>query len=239
MTFTIASLALALAAAPQAPPLGKSPAATSPARPAAAPAPAAQPAPVARVSAKAPASPAEPPRFRIGLRLGSFVPRTELAAGPLGALEAAYLLPFEPLRNRLRVSLSAGYVSVAQRSQKIVPGRGFDQGFIQRTTIVPIELAATWDLLVPAAGSPGVAAGVGYGLYPTSTQFTAFNTPTTERAAGQAAFAVARGSLPLGPGLVFLDVRYAEARASLGPLGDVGTSDLSGFALAAGYSLDL
>lgn len=48
-----------------------------------------------------------------------------------------------------------------------------------------------------------------------------------------------RGSFPLWEGLAFIDVRYAEARASLGPLGNVGTSDLSGFAFAAGYSLDL
>ncbi len=209
--------------APKSPPAGASPAAKPP----------------PNLPAAAPRPKPEPSRFRVGARVGSFVPRTELAAGPLFALEAGYLLPIEALRDRLWLSLSVGFISVAQRSQKFIPGRGFDQGFLQRTWIVPIELSATYDVLVARPGSPGLAAGAGYGLYPTSTEFTAFNTPTTERAAGQAAFAVVRGSLPLGAGLAFLDVRYAEAHASLGPLGDVGTSNLSGFAFAAGYSLDL
>lgn len=181
----------------------------------------------------------EPQRFRIGLRAGAFVPRTELATGPFVAIEAGYLPPIAALGDKLRLTLSLGFVSVSQRSQKIIPGRGFDQGFVQRTRIVPIELSAGYEILAPRAGVPGFSAGGGYGLYPTWTEFTAFNTSTTESAAGHAIFAFARGSLPFGPGLVFLDMRYSEAHAALGQLGDVGTSDLSGFAFTAGYSLDL
>lgn len=217
-------------------PLASSPSQAPKSPPAAAP-PVAKPPP--NVTAASPRPRPEPSPFRVGARIGTFVPRTELAAGPLVALEGSYLLPVEPLRDRLWLSLSVGFVSVAQRSQKVIPGRGFDQGFLQRTRMVPIELSASYDVLVPHSGLPGLSVGAGYGLYPTWTEFTAFNTPTTERAAGHAAFAVARGSLPLGTGLAFLDVRYTEAHASLGPLGDVGTSNLSGFAFAAGYSLDL
>jgi hypothetical protein len=232
------SAAPAPAPAPAAPPSAKPPPAAPPAaKPSPAAPPSAKPSP--KLVADVPRAQQAPRRFRVGLRAGSFVPRTELAAGPFVALEGGYLLPFEPLHDRLRLSLSVGFISVAQRSQKTVPGRGYDQGFLQRTRIVPIELSATWDILLASPGTPGLSAGAGYGLYPTSTEFTAFNTPTTERAVGQAGFALVRGSLPLWTGLVFLDVRYAEARASLGPMGNVGTSDLSGFTFAAGYSLDL
>jgi hypothetical protein len=178
-------------------------------------------------------------RFHVAARAGSFVPRTELGAGPVVAIEAAYLLPIDGLRDRLWLSLAVGFMSVAQRSQKIVPGRGLDAGFLQRTRIVPIELGAIYDILPPLPGTPGLSAGAGYGLYPTSTEFTAFNSPTTEHGTGHAVFLFGRGSLPLGSGLVFIDVRYAEAHVRLGPLGDVGTSDLSGFAFTAGYSVDL
>lgn len=210
----------------------------TPAKPAPA---AAATSPVAAPASSSSTLVAKPPahRFRIGARAGSYLPRTELAAGPLGALEASYLLPIVALHDRVWLSLSVGYLSVAQRSAKIIPGRGFDQGFLQRTRVVPIEVYATYDIFVPRPGMPGLSAGAGYGLYPTTTEFTAFNSPVTERAAGQAVFAVARGALPLGIGLFFLDFRYAEAHAGLGALGNVGTSDLSGFAFSAGYSIGL
>jgi hypothetical protein len=234
VTVTCSLLALALAAAPAPAP---APAGSPVAKPPPAASPSAEPPP--KLVADSPRAPPKPRRFRVGVRAGSFVPRTELAAGPFVALEAGYLLPLERLHDRLWLSLSVGFISVAQRSQKIIPGRGYDQGFLQRTRIVPIELSAIYDILRASPGSPGLSAGAGYGLYPTSTEFTAFNTPTTERAVGQAGFVLVRGSLPLWTGLVFLEVRYAEARASFGPLGNVGTSDLSGLTLAAGYSLDL
>ena len=190
-------------------------------------------------AARIPAAPrTEPQRFRVGLRAGAFVPRTELATGLTVAIEAGYLPPIPALNDRLRLALSLGYLTSSQRSEKFIPGRGFDQGFVQRVRIIPIELSASYDIFLPGPGVPGLSAGGGYGLYPTWSDFTAFNSTTTERAAGHAVFAFGRGFLPLGPGLAFLDVRYTEAHAALGFFGDVGTSDLSGFGFTAGFSLD-
>ena len=178
-------------------------------------------------------------RLGVAARVGLWIPRTELEPGPAFAVEVAYRPPLPAIEDRIIIAFSAGFAATSHQSEKIINGRGLDRTFIQNTRVVPLELSATIDLLGHDQRGLSIAAGLGFGLYPTFTRFIAFSASSDASSAGRAVFAIARGSVPFGPGRALLDLRYAEARASLGPLGDVGTSDLSALTVSLGYGIDL
>ncbi|HEY3450919.1 MAG TPA: hypothetical protein VGK67_31475 [Myxococcales bacterium] len=177
-------------------------------------------------------------RLRILPRVGVAVPRTELSAGPLAGAEIGYRLPF--LDDRLRLSLGAGYSFTSFKGSRIVPGRGIDPAFIQNTTLVPIELIVSADLL-PAErfGGWGLAVGVGYGLYYTQSEISTLGGKDFEPSLAHAFVAALRATRTLGPGSLLVDVRYSEMRGDLGAFDNVGIATFSGFSFCLGYAFDV
>ena len=174
-------------------------------------------------------------RIRVTPRLGILLPRTELSIGPLVGVEASYLFPV--LGDRLRASLGVSYSLVTFQGARLVPGRGLDRALIQNSSLVPVELLGTYDL-IRSEGGFGVSAGLGYGLYITSSEVLSLGKAQQERAVASALVLAARATRSLGPGALLLDVRHAELKADLGPLAGYSQGTFSGTSLALGYALD-
>jgi hypothetical protein len=120
----------------------------------------------------------------------------------------------------------------------MVPGRGYDPASFQNTTLIPIELVASYDLFTPASDKFGLSAGIGYGLFITRSEVQASAVTTTENAIASALVIDVRGLLPLGPGAAMLDVRWNESHADLGALSAYTQGTFSGLSVALGYALD-
>ncbi|MGC4121605.1 MAG: hypothetical protein QM765_44915 [Myxococcales bacterium] len=177
-------------------------------------------------------------RLRILPRVGLAVPRTELSPGILAGAEIGYRLPF--LDDRLRLSLGAGYSFTSFKGSRVVPGRGLDPAFIQNTTLVPIELIVSADLL-PAErwDGWGLIVGVGYGLYWTQSEISTLGGRDTEPSLAHAFVGALRATRSLGPGALLVDVRYSEMRGDLGAFDSVGIATFSGFSFCLGYAVDV
>jgi hypothetical protein len=175
-------------------------------------------------------------KLRVLPRIGMVLPRTELSVGPLLGAELGYLLPF--IEGRLRASFGVAYSLVTFKGARVVPGRGRDPGFVQNSTMVPLELLGTVDLLRPEDAGAGVSAGLGYGLYLTRSAVVTLGSTKGAVAAASALVLAARVLVPAGPGAVCADLRHAELRADLGSLSETAQGTLSGTSLAVGYALD-
>lgn len=176
------------------------------------------------------------PKLRVLPRIGMVLPRTELSVGPLLGAEVGYLLPL--VDGRLRASFGVAYSLVTFKGARIVPGRGRDPGFVQNSTMVPLELLGTVDILRPEDVGAGVSAGLGYGLYLTRSDVVTLGSTKGAVAAASALVLAARALVPAGPGSVCADLRHAELRADLGSLAETAQGTLSGTSLAVGYALD-
>ena len=205
----------------------------------------AAPAPSAETAAPAAFDAAAAPRerFSVAPRAGLFVPRGALGLGPLVGLEAGVVLPIEGVGafvdERLSVVAAGGWVVTDLSAPAIVPGRGYDAGFMQRTSVVPGELVLRWRLPLPASAPVELAAEAGFGLLGTWTTFRSFSKEEEQVDVAPAFVGALQLELPAGPGRALLRVADLEATAELGPLGPaagaVGESSLSGLALALGY----
>ncbi|MBS2027605.1 MAG: hypothetical protein JST54_06865 [Deltaproteobacteria bacterium] len=207
-------------------------------RPAPAPPPAPTPAPIVIAQPAKPeaseAAPARVQRIRTSVRLGTIVPRTELGTGFAVAGDVAYALPVAD--NRVSVGLGVGYAMSPYQGPKIIPGRGYDPAFTQNTTLVPVSLEGRFTQRIGASGL-ALYGGLGVELLFVSASFQNFS--ATSSASDTTFGIVFEGGLeyPLGPGAVVADLRYSEARADLGPLGNTGQDQLGGALLTAGYAL--
>ncbi|HEY3448462.1 MAG TPA: hypothetical protein VGK67_19055 [Myxococcales bacterium] len=176
-------------------------------------------------------------RFRVAPRVGALVPRTPLQTGVYAGAELAYRLPI--LDDRLRLSLGIGYSQVRARLSRIIIGRGYDPAFLQNTTLMPMELMVTGDVLDEQKGAPlGLSLGVGYGLWWTFTSLHSFDQTVEDRGPAHAFVAALRLLKHLGLGSILVDVRYAEAHRQLSKLGTVAIGDFSGFTFTAGYGFE-
>ncbi len=175
-------------------------------------------------------------RIQATPRIGVLVPRTELKTGVLAGAEASYLLPV--LDDSVRLSLSAAYSLITYKGARMIQGRGYDPASFQNTTLVPIELIASYELLKAAKSGVGLNAGIGYGLYVSSSTVQAQAVVTTKRSTTSALVLAARGLLPAGPGSLLLDLRWNESHADLGQLASYTQGTFSGISFALGYALD-
>ena len=181
-------------------------------------------------------APTDTKRFRIAPRVGILIPRTELRVGPVVGADFGVVVPIDAMKNRLKVQLGGGYASTRHKGPKLVPGRGLDDAFIQNTSLIPLELLATFDVLTAPLT---LTFGAGYGFYITRTEFQDLGSTQQQNAVASALVLNGRAMLPAGPGGFFLDIRHAELKANLGTLGSVATSTFSGTSFALGYGFEL
>ena len=180
------------------------------------------------------AAPARVSRIRTSVRLGAMVPRTELGAGFAAAADAAYALPVAD--DWVSVGLGVGYAMSPYQGPKIIPGRGYDPYFTQNTTLVPVSLEGRFTQRIGASGL-ALYGGLGVELLFVSATFQSFGATSSSSDTTFGIAAEGGAEYPLGPGAVVADVRYSEARADLGILGNTGQDQLSGVLFTAGYAL--
>lgn len=191
----------------------------------------------AQVEARAP--------LQLAPRAGLYIPRGALGLGPLVGAEVGWTLPItgvaEAIDQRFTLVLAGSWIETGLQEPALVPGRGYDAGFSQRSALVPAELALRWRLPIDAPVELHVEAG--FGLFATWTSFRSFSTTTEQSDLAPGFVGAAQAELPLGPGRALLRVSDFEASAELGPLGPgltaTGEPSFAGLAVALGYVVPL
>jgi len=185
--------------------------------------------------------------FQLGPRAGLYVPRGALSLGPLAGVELGYVLPLSELHpaidRRFTLIAAASWVETGLAEPALVPGRGLDAGFTQRSALVPLEAALRYRLPLPDDLGLEVAAEAGFGLFGTWTTFRSFSTTTQQQDFAPGFVGALQAELPLGPGRALLRVSDFEASAELGPLGpaaaSTGEPSFAGLAVALGFVFPL
>lgn len=179
--------------------------------------------------------PGPPPRLgpvEVGARAGWALARGNLRGQGLYVLEVGYRLESAGLPE-VRLTFVSGYTMLTGSWSAIEPGRGLG-GFQQNTTVVPVEVGATWEPGGLGGVSPylGLAVSTGY----TDTQLQRFSLkPAEVRGTALGATASAGLRLQVGTGSFVVELRHSESVATLASLARLAQPTLSSSAVTGGY----
>jgi opacity protein-like surface antigen len=195
--------------------------------------PAAPPAAAAPAAPAATAQAAPKGRFLVAPKLGVYVPTSALSAAPMLGVEVGYVTP--ALGDRLAVVLELDWARPRTSGQVSDPRlSNSPQPWALGNATVGLLLSAVYRLedVIPGLSPYG---GAGPGLYFHRAAMVAFGNQYLEKE-GKLGFQVFAGAdYAVGPGAVFLELRYHYAGIDLLSTGD---ANAGGFVLpGVGYRL--